>query len=445
MNSNFDLDINNYSLNELKNFLKLNDNYNPNDIENKVNEMINDIFKMEKSAYEPRYKFDIINFVKLAKDILISAYNDIQTEREINRVAKRNEEKVHQSNKVGKIMNPLGIHQVLQTQSIPYDTVDPYRHNRTKLIYVFNTSARDNFFQSVCTNCSFTLNTKLKNVISIAISSVQIPNVMLTFSADRQTNQIYMHEYNTGINGIITIPDGNYSRVDSSNNILPFYTPAMSVILEKTINDFFGGNRFKVIIDPASNRTTISNTTNTFTMDILKKTNEDIEICNSNNTNIDAYDYDVNIKPSAFISTLGYLLGYRNFIYFGKNSYTSEGTFNNVYSSYLYFALDDHTSSQTITNTYGVLQESLINDNVLGVIPMNSSPFECVFDNNSNFIYKKRDYFGPVDISKISIKILNQRGAIVNLLQDEFSFSLEVTTIYDLKKPFMISNFTEFV
>jgi hypothetical protein len=65
--------------------------------------------------------------------------------------------------------------------------------------------------------------------------------------------------------------------------------------------------------------------------------------------------------------------------------------------------------------------------------------------NNSNFIYKKRDYFGPVDISKISIKILNQRGGIVNLLQDEFSFSLEVTTIYDVKKPFMISNFTEFV
>jgi hypothetical protein len=445
MNSNFDLDINNYSLNELKNFLQLDDNYNPNDIEIKVNEITNDIFQVDKSSYDPKYKFDIINFVRLAKDILISAYNDIQTEREISKVINRNEQNAKKTNQVGKIINPLGVHQALQTQSIPYDTVDPYRHNRTKLIYVFNTSARDNFFQSGCTNCSFTMPTKLKNVISISISSVQIPNVMLTFSADRQTNQIYIYEDNTGINGIITIPDGNYSRVDSSNNILPFYTPAMSVVLEKAINDFFGGTRFQVTIDPASNRTTISNTTNTFTMDILKKSYEDIELCNSNNTNIDDYDYDKKIKPSAFISTLGYLLGYRNFAYSGNNSYTSEGTFNNIYSSYLYFALDDHTSSQTITNTYGVLQDSLINDNVLGVIPMNSSPFEFVFDNNSNFIYKKRDYFGPVDISKISIKILNQSGAIVNLLQNEFSFSLEVTTIYDLKKPFMISNFTEFV
>jgi hypothetical protein len=145
------------------------------------------------------------------------------------------------------------------------------------------------------------------------------------------------------------------------------------------------------------------------------------------------------------MSTLGYLLGYRNITYSGSASYTSESTFNNIYSSYLYFGLDDHTGSQTITNTFGVLQESLINENILGVIPLKGMPFEYVFDNNANFIYKKRDYFGPVDISKISIKILNQMGSVVNLSQNDFSFSLEATTIYDLKKPFIISNFTEFV
>lgn len=446
MNANVDLDINNYKINELIDFLKLDYNYNIDDVERKVNEISKEILSLDNSEYQAKYKFDIINFVKLAKDILISAYNDIQTEKEMNKIMNRNEIK---TNKVGKIINPLGSHQALQTQSIPYDNIDPYRHNRTKLIYVFNTSARDSFFNSVSTNCSFTLPMKLKNVISIAISSVQIPNVMLTFTAERETNQIYISEDNTGLSGIIIIPDGNYSRIDTSNNLLPFYTPSMSIILENAINDFFntGGspmNRFQVIIDPATNRTTILNSTNTFSFQLLKKNQS--EICNPySSPNVDNYDYEKKIKPSTFISTLGYLLGFRNFTYTGSNSYTSEGTFNNIYSSYLYFALDDHTGSQTISNTYGVLQDSLINENVLGLIPLNGYPSEWIFDNNSNFIYKKRDYFGPVDISKLSIKILNQTGGIVNLLQDEFSFSLEVTSIYDIKKPFTISNFTEFV
>jgi len=451
MNTSVDLDINNYNLNELIHFLRLDYNYNVTDVEKKVNEMSNEILCLDKSEYQDKHKSDIINFITLAKDILITAYNDIQTEKEMNKIMQRNESKAN-ANKVGKIINPLGSHQALQTQSIPYDNIDPYRHNRSKQIFVFNTAARDNFFQSVGTNCSFTLPLRLKNVISIAISSVQIPNVMLTFSAERETNQIYISEETTGLSASIIIPDGNYSRVDCFNNILPIYTPAMSITLEDAINDFFNTpayptDRFTVLIDPATNRTTISNTTNNFSMQILKQNVfQDTEICNPyNSANVDNYDLNKKVKPSTFISTLGYLLGYRNFVYNGSNTYVSEGTFNNIYSNYLYFALDDHTNSQPVSNTFGILQESIINENVLGLIPLNTPITEWIFDNNSNFIYKKRDYFGPVDISKISIKILNQTGGIVNLLSDEFSFSLEVTSIYDLKKPFTISNFTEFV
>jgi hypothetical protein len=69
-------------------------------------------------------------------------------------------------------------------------------------------------------------------------------------------------------------------------------------------------------------------------------------------------------------------------------------------------------------------------------MPLNGPRFDFIFDNGSDFIYKKRDYFGPVDISKISIKLLNQIGGFVNLLDSEYSFSLQVTTVYDLNKTF---------
>ena len=74
----------------------------------------------------------------------------------------------------------------------------------------------------------------------------------------------------------------------------------------------------------------------------------------------------------------------------------------------------------------------MLDSNILGLIPINSNLFSTTFDNNSNFIYKKREYFGPVDISRISIKLLNQRGNLVNFHGTDFNFSLQVKTIYNL-------------
>ena len=97
--------------------------------------------------------------------------------------------------------------------------------------------------------------------------------------------------------------------------------------------------------------------------------------------------------------------------------------------------MDDFTGSQTISNTIGVLGESgVIDNNILGLIPINSTLFRTTFDNNANFIYKKREYFGPVDISRINIKLLNQKGNLVNLQDTDFSFSLQVKTLYNLSQ-----------
>ena len=110
----------------------------------------------------------------------------------------------------------------------------------------------------------------------------------------------------------------------------------------------------------------------------------------------------------------------------------SESIFTNIYSNYLFFELDDYTGSQPASSTYGILGSSVINSNVLGVIPINSSLFTTTFDNNSNFIYKKREYFGPVDISRITIKLVNQKGNIVNLHKTDYSFSLQIRSLYNL-------------
>ena len=219
----------------------------------------------------------------------------------------------------------------------------------------------------------------------------------------------------------------------------------MAISLEKEINTFFNSygssiNRFKVDISVSTGRTTISNSSSKFSINTIKKNTDNLNydfICSPYIKPInDNAQLKNSLTTSQFTGTLGYFLGYRKTTYSGNNSYTSEGVFDNKYSSYLYFALNDYTGSQTASNTYALFQNSIIADQILAVIPLNGLRFNYIYDNGSNFIYKKREYFGPVDISKISIKLLNQIGELVNLLDSEFSFSLEVTRVYDLNKPY---------
>lgn len=434
MNTSFDLDINNYNTTDLLNFLKLSGDYDLNDIEQKTNTMTNELLFSNNgglSSNDKKYKTDIINFIKLAKDVLISTYNDIQNEIEI----KKNNN-FGKDNNLGKIINPLSVHQALQYHSIPNKSAISYKHTTIKSIYVFNTIARDNFFGTTSSNCSFDLPIKLSNVISLSLSSIQIPNVMFTFAQQRGTVTLYIFENNTGIGEIITIPEGNYTRSDSSGN----GDSSMAITLETAINLVFNTygaplDRFHVSISDSTGRTTISNSSSNFSIKTLPLNGD--YFCSPYTNQIQDYvDSKTGITPTQYVETLGYYLGFRETSYSNGNSYTSEGVFNSKYSSYLYFALNDYTGSQSTSSTYALLQNSIIADQILAVIPLNGPRFDFIFDNGSDFIYKKRDYFGPVDISKISIKLLNQIGGFVNLLDSEYSFSLQVTTVYDLNKTF---------
>ena len=464
MEPSFDLDINNYTSQDLMNFFKLEDNYSLEDLYKKEEKLAMSILSTDNKKYNSKMKFDIINFIKLAKDLLISFKHDMNTNKEI----KKNIEKFVNSDRdpnTGRIINPLDSHQALQYTIIPKDSINGYNYDTTTSVYVFNTFGRNDFYSTSASNSTYDLPVKWKNVISIQLSSATIPNVMYAFNPEEGTDQIYIEEDNTGLAGIVTIPAGNYTPFDLKigGDVLNFVLlPEASFpeALTKAINTQLGTYdpdpsdptkqipRFTVTIDISNRKTTIKNSTHTFSMftlnkdlyndpNTLTKNPKQTSCLNpfSNKINI---DYGVNpppkntLTPGTYASTMGYLMGYREIKYTGLNSYTSESIFENTYANYLYFCVDDYTGSQPLTNTYGIGGDNMLKENILGVIPISSNLFQTTFDNNANFIYKKREYFGPVDITRISIKILNQRGNIVNFHQTNFNFAIQVKTIYNL-------------
>jgi hypothetical protein len=50
--------------------------------------------------------------------------------------------------------------------------------------------------------------------------------------------------------------------------------------------------------------------------------------------------------------------------------------------------------------------------------------------NNSDYIYKQRDYFGPVNIQKLHIRLLDNFGRPLPLNENDFSMTLEMEQIY---------------
>jgi hypothetical protein len=456
MEPSFDLDINNYSTQDLLNFFKLTNTYTLDELAKKEYDLATNILSVDNKTYNSKMKFDIINFIKLAKDLLISFKADMETNREIKKNIERFVNKDKDPN-VGRIINPLSEHQSLEKNIIPKESINGYNYDVMTSVYVFNTVGRNDFYATTASNSTYDLPATWKNVISISLSSVTVPNVMYAFNFEEGTDQIYIEEDNTGISGIVTIPAGNYSAFDlvvaGVYSILP--EASFPEALTKAINDQLGTysgvppvGRFKVTIDISNRKTTITNSTNTFTMITLGRDpyndpngvtkNPTQQSCLNPYSNKIFIDYGVNppprerIPPAQYASTMGFLMGFRNITYGGSKSYTSESIFNNIYSDYLYFCLDDYTGSQPLTNTYGIGGGSMLKENILGVIPISSNLFVPTFDNGSNFIYKKREYFGPVDISRVSIKLINQKGNIVNLHQTNFNFAIQVKSIYNL-------------
>jgi hypothetical protein len=433
MNQSLDLDIKNYSVDDLINFFKLDNNYNSEDLEERYKSLTVSILKLSQNL---QYKYDLIDFINNGKTVLLKNITDeneeiIKTVKKDNNIVKDEYEET-----VGKILNPLTSHPSLQTQKINPNSSNSYNISTTTTNYIFNTLYRDNYFNTISNNCSFTLPFTIKNVTAISLSGIQIPNVSNTFSNNKETNQLFIHEDGTGIEGIVIIPDGNYTSTE--------FPP----ILESAINlQLLGStpNRFTVTLDPYKKRIIISNTTNTFTMNILTKqynaTNRK-GFCLYNtefNTNATDEDPKTGINPSEYAYSMGYIIGYRQVLYSGLKSYEGESPYQDTLQDYYYFELNDYTDYQFNT-TIGVFPTGFLSNNIIAVLPITTPKYTASFDNNANFIYKTRNYAAPINLKKISIKMISPQGELVDLKQTDFAFCLQVSTLYDNIAPFNVKD-----
>ena len=432
MNYEFDFNINNYTIGELQKFLTLEKKYTFNDINEKCS-TINSIITDSKD-YDKIYKIRLGKFLEEAKLKLVKHIKEISQgdngfiedydkliintdeENTINKTSTTYAGHTYVMNKETITFNDV-INKEKHLEPVEAYPTNISRSNLNNLkrktilqTIVLNTLFREDYFGTSSTDFTIVLPYYFKNVLSLRLSSLQLPNDIYSISKFNGNNTFFIEENSTGINGIITFPDGNYSSISS-----------FATLLQTTINTqlSISPDRFIVSFDPNSNKITISNTLSNFTMIF----NE------SKNTDSQRTQNCVDIEE--IYKRFGWIIGYRDNIYIDNNSYTTEAVYNGAYPNYIYFVLNDFNNSQA-QNVFGMYSRSIIGDNILGMIPITSQAFYVNFTNGNDFIERKREYFGPVRIQRLKVELLNQYGDIINLNNMDYSFTLELEIGYDI-------------
>lgn len=391
----YDFDINNYSIDDLEKFLKLGNNYNEKAVIERANSMHSAILKtMSASSTKLKTKKmekELVSFLDEAKRILIER----MAKTRMIVMGDDHRQIINKNDAPDSVMSYIQPMTVFPT-NVAQGTLNPLKKRITNYSLCMNTLFRD-CAGSVDGNILFVLPYPLKKVISLKLASLELPDTFFMISNAKKSNRIYIKENNTNLESLIFLPEGNYTE------------QTLPAILQYAINAGLGSaDRFKVTIDEISHRMTIRNTTNTFSM-----------------------EFSNGATNSILSKNLGWYMGYRRALYINGDAYESEGIFNPVPLPYIYFILNDYNISSS-TTIMGFFGENYLEKNILAKIPIPVSQYQILFDNNSDLISKKREYFGTVDISKFSIRILDHHGDLVSTNNMDFSFTLELEIAYDI-------------
>jgi hypothetical protein len=66
----------------------------------------------------------------------------------------------------------------------------------------------------------------------------------------------------------------------------------------------------------------------------------------------------------------------------------------------------------------------------MGRISVVSGMNTIITNTASDCVFKKREYFGPVKLEKMNIRLLNRFGEPILMNDSDFSFTLEIEQLY---------------
>jgi len=461
MSSQIDLDINNYDLEELFAIFKIENKYKVRENTIKIKSRIEKI--------KDKYPEEIVSFYEKAKNILLTIYqlrnenylddleddhniyfymdklkrmSDVEvqdvdklvllltqkpTQKTYNNISKDtqddlnildnplNEKYPNVSGRVNPNLNNRNNTNIVQS-TFSNEIAPGYLNSIKRIIQTqnlnLNSCFRSNYYTSNPCDFLYILPSEIKNVVSMRLASIEIPNAWYLFSSSKKNN-IFKIEISMNKNEkeefTIIIPSGNYDYESLENylNETYFYksTSEEETLLKYikfSINEYNLKSSFEILLEEEEDDVEIS-----FSLHFMEDINQNI------------------------MNTFGWAIGFRLGNYLNINGkITSEGLYDGGGDRYIYVSINDYQYNDNNFNTV-CFDKSILNEDVIAKIPMVNGKLCLIIDDVDNPLTKTRRYNGPVNIARLQIKILDKFGCIIDLNHMDFSFTLELEVLYE--------------
>jgi hypothetical protein len=390
-------------------------NFDRNIVEIKESRLKDSIINNKEINKETQVK--TLNFLIKAKNIIL---NDSQQPK--NGILQKKIEDFYNSSyelKTSKLED-MEEHMVQIRPEKPYlssfpseffpGVINPIKKRTIKKNLNIDTRFRENYYTSSASNFNFSLPTNFNDVLQMQLASIELPTTFYAISK-QYGNNFFSITVDASASIVINIPDGNYDQLtmmDAINNQLSLAgAPFSNVVF--TIN-LTNGNT-------GSGQTLVGFSDST--------THTMLEI------NFQADRFGVSDRNTPLPLKFGWTLGFRNGIYTGNLNYVSEGLVDITGPKYFFLVVDDYNNS--VNNSfYSAFNSSILNKNILARISLQANTFNILEQNNLTLITTPREYFGPVNIQTMNVQLLDEYGRIVDLNNMDFSFCLNLTTVYDI-------------
>lgn len=403
---NIDLNVDNYTINDMKLFIRLSnqEEYNYYELKNCVDKKIQAISQLNLSLEE---KSKIINFIKRIHFSLKDKLN-IKGNNNLAGIMDESYSITDLQQDIKKLSSVVQERREKELESIYISPVNQGVVNDLKRNIItsqlsIDTKFRKNYFSSKSSNFTINLATPLKNVISMKMSSMEIANIQHVISETLGTNGFKVTKTpssGSSVTATIKVPSGNYDTTTLESTLTGVSTDVNTLA--------YAG--CSISINSNTMRATISGTSNGDRLEL---------------------DFQNLVHQNAPpMKTLGWVLGFRKRHYKGQQSYTGEGTVDLAGCKYIFLCINDfkNTTQDVCTILY---ENSFLRKHILARIPMREGKGAVLFDDTSDKITKKRHYFGPVNIDKLHIQLIDEYGMEIDMNYNDYSFALEFDILYE--------------
>ena len=428
-NTEIDTNLKNYSLDDILKLLDI----DLNEIENyeELKEDIQEKIKKYKILFEGADNKDLIEFFKQIEISLLGNLKDGKDNlTEAEKLLILFNDKMESEDSDNIKFNNNGTNQI-------------DRKTVTKLLTV-DSRFRKNYEISRETDFIIDLPYVINNVMELKLSDLEFPATYYPFVEAYENNYFWI-QYKYMINALtvtkyvyIYIEPGSYYHTNLIDNIQNIFTDngiPLTIVFNLDYNNPGGvgvGNG-KITIgyeeDASFNLFNITEFCLNFDG---KKLTDNIPNYNISQIVTDTSLIEEYYEKSSTIDyrqRLGWMFGYRQKKYDYALNYIGEGILDIIGPKYLYLVVDDFNSSSNV-NFFSNFEETLLERNILARISLKGFPFSIQAQGDFRAYSEPRYYFGPVDIHKLQVKLIDEYGRIVSLNGMDFSFALSLITIY---------------